>query len=102
VIFDEPTETLDQFGRAQVYKLINKLHKEKKTIIICSSDPYIIKGASAILQLNPKTGASIFTPKQLEKYQQNVMQKRKKFFKERVEAQKLKTQDIKVDKKKLN
>jgi ATP-binding cassette subfamily C protein LapB len=102
VIFDEPTETLDQFGRAQVYKLINKLHKEKKTIIICSTDPYVIKGASAILQLNPKTGASIFTPKQLEKYQQNVMQKRKKFFKERVEAQKLKAQDIKVNKKKLN
>jgi ATP-binding cassette subfamily C protein LapB len=101
-IFDEPTETLDQFGRAQVYKLINKLHKEKKTIIICSTDPYVIKGASAILQLNPKTGASIFTPKQLEKYQQNVMQKRKKFFKERVEAQKLKAQDIKVNKKKLN
>ena len=102
IIFDEPTETLDQLGRAQVYKLINKLHKEKKTIIICSTDPYVIKGASAILQLNPKTGASIFTPKQLEKYQQNVMQKRKNFFKERVEAQKLKAQDIKVNKKKLN
>ena len=102
VIFDEPTETLDQLGRAQMYKLINKLHKEKKTTIICSTDPYVINGASAILNLNPKTGASIFTPKQLAKYQQNVMQKRKKFFKERVEAQKLKDQDIKVNKKKLN
>ena len=102
VVFDEPTETMDQAGSSQVYELINKLHKEKKTIIICSSDPYIIKGATAILHLNPKSGASIFTPQQLTQYQQKVMQKRKKFFKDRTEAQKTKFQDITVNKKKLN
>jgi len=102
VIFDEPTETLDPLGSAQVYQLINKLHQQKKTIIICSTDPYVIKGATAILHLNPKSGASIFTPKQLGEYQQKVMQKRKKFFKDRIEAQKTKVQEIKVNKKKLN
>ena len=102
VVFDEPTETLDQLGSAQVYQLINKLRQEKKTIIICSSDPYIIKGATAILHLNPKSGASIFTPKQLVDYQQSVIQKRKKFFKEKLEAQKKGIQDIKIGKNKLN
>ena len=102
VIFDEPTETMDQAGSSQVYELINKLHKEKKTIIICSSDPYIIKGATAILHLNPKSGASIFTPQQLTQYQQKVMQKRKKFIKDRMKDQQTKVQDIKVNKKKLN
>ena len=102
VIFDEPTETLDQLGSAQVYQLINKLRQEKKTIIICSSDPYIIKGATAILYLNPKSGASIFTPKQLAEYQQNIMQKRKKFYKEKLEAQKKDIQNIKIAKNKLN
>ncbi len=102
VIFDEPTETLDLLGSAQVYQLINKLHQQKKTIIICSADPHIIKGATAILHLNPKSGASIFTPKQLGEYQQKIMQKRKKFFKDRIESQKSKVQEIKANKKKLN
>ncbi|MBO6468511.1 MAG: ATP-binding cassette domain-containing protein [Pelagibacteraceae bacterium] len=102
VIFDEPTETMDQVGSSQMYQLINKLHKEKKTIIICSSDPYIIKGATTILHLNPKSGASIFTPKQLAQYQQKIMQKRKKFIKDKMEANKIKVQDVKINKKKLN
>lgn len=102
VVFDEPTETLDQLGSAQVYQLINKLQQEKKTIIICSSDPYIIKGSTAILYLNPKSGATMFTPKQLAENQQNIMQKRKKFYKEKLESQKKEIQDIKTGKKKLN
>jgi ATP-binding cassette subfamily C protein LapB len=102
VIFDEPTETMDQIGSSQMYQLINKLHEEKKTIIICSSDPYIIKGATAILHLNPKSGASMFTPKQLAQYQEKIMQKRKKFINDRIEAKKIKVQEIKANKKKLN
>ena len=102
VVFDEPTETLDQLGSAQVYQLINKLQQEKKTIIICSSDPYIIKGSTAILYLNPKSGASMFTPKQLAENQQNIMQKRKKFYKEKLEAEKKEIQDFKISNKKLN
>ena len=102
VIFDEPTETLDQVGSALVYQLINRLHQKKKTIIICSSDPYIIKGATAILYLNPKTGASIFTPKQLAAQQNKFMQKRKDFIKNRLAANKEQQQHIPVDKKKLN
>jgi ATP-binding cassette subfamily C protein LapB len=102
VVFDEPTETLDQLGSAQVYQLINKLQQEKKTIIICSSDPYIIKGSTAILYLNPKSGATMFTPKQLAENQQNIMQKRKKFYKEKMEAEKKEIQDIKISNKKLN
>jgi hypothetical protein len=78
------------------------LHQQKKTIIICSTDPHIIKGATAILHLNPKSGASIFTPKQLGEYQQKIMQKRKKFFKDTIEAQKSKVQEIKANKKKIN
>jgi ABC-type Mn2+/Zn2+ transport system ATPase subunit len=93
---------MDQIGSSQMYQLINKLHKEKKTIIICSSDPYVIKGATAILHLNPKSGASMFTPKQLAQYQEKIMQKRKKFINDRMETKKIKVQEIKANKKKLN
>tara|TARA_Y100001970_G_scaffold268825_1_gene360534 strand:- start:214 stop:855 length:642 start_codon:yes stop_codon:yes gene_type:complete len=102
VILDEPTESLDQLGSSQVYKLINKLHKENKTIIICSSDPYIINGASAILNLNPKTGAAIYTPKQLADYQKNIMEKRKKYFRQNMKQNKIQPKDSLNYKKNLN
>ena len=52
VIFDEPTEGLDQEGANLYYKYLNEAMKLKKTIIILSHDKEIIKGADNIINLN--------------------------------------------------
>ena len=54
VLFDEPTEALDQEGRDTVYKLLNQLAQSGKTMVICSNDPYIIKAGHVQLDLNHK------------------------------------------------
>ncbi len=54
VILDEPTDTLDQKGVDAVYTIMNTLARAKKTIIVFSNDPKILKGASVILDLNAK------------------------------------------------
>ncbi len=102
VVLDEPTETLDQIGCSQIYSLINKLNKERKTIIIFSTDPNILRGATAILNLNSKTGASLFTPKQLEEYQKNFINNKKKYLKKKLDLSNKMKSDLKISKKKLN
>lgn len=54
VLFDEPTEALDQQGCDIVYNLLNQLARAGKTMIICSSDPHIIKASQINLNLNNK------------------------------------------------
>jgi len=52
VIVDEPSESMDHAGRKVMYELLGKLHKAGKSIIICSTDPALIKGADWIVDLN--------------------------------------------------
>ena len=54
VIFDEPTEALDEQGRQAVYDILNDMSKEGRTIVICSSDPNIMQAAQFALDLNQK------------------------------------------------
>lgn len=54
VVFDEPTEGLDREGCQRVYAIMNELAKRRRTIIVFSHDPRIIKGARYVLDLNSK------------------------------------------------
>lgn len=54
VILDEPTEGLDAEGSAHVYAMMNALATEGHTIIACSHDAQIIRGAHHLLDLNEK------------------------------------------------
>jgi len=54
VIFDDPTEGLDQEGRQTLYALLLKLSRQGRTLILCSDDPVLLQGASLILDLNEK------------------------------------------------
>ena len=54
VILDEPTEGIDAIGASYVYKIMNKMVRNGKTIIACSHDRDIIRGAHLFLDLNEK------------------------------------------------
>ncbi len=54
VILDEPTDALDEEGVKAIYKIMNDMLKAKKTIVVFSNDPKIIKAASFVLDLNCK------------------------------------------------
>ena len=54
VILDEPTEGLDADGARHVYKVMNDLAGQGHTIIACSHDAQIIRGAHHLLDLNAK------------------------------------------------
>ena len=53
-ILDEPTDGLDKKGVEAVYQVMNHLAKAKKTIIVFSNDPNILKGTGLLLNLNKK------------------------------------------------
>ena len=54
IVFDEPTERLDVDGCQSVYQILNKFSHSRKTIVVCSADPNIVKGAQFVLDLNEK------------------------------------------------
>jgi len=54
VVFDEPTEGLDQEGCAAVYAIMKELAEAGRTIIVVTADPVIVRGARLILDLNAK------------------------------------------------
>ncbi len=54
VIFDEPTESIDEKGRNSIYLLISNLLKNKKTLIIASQDKVLQNQANQIIDLDTK------------------------------------------------
>ena len=54
VVLDEPTESIDDRGRNSIYKLINDLLKNKKTLIIATQDEKILSIADCIVNLDIK------------------------------------------------
>ncbi len=52
VIFDEPTEGLDEAGKQSVISLIDKFKKKNKTIIIATNDQDIINDSDKLVDLN--------------------------------------------------
>lgn len=53
-IFDEPTEGLDQEGAGLVYQALNRAADAGNTLIVCSHDLNILKGADLVLDLTQK------------------------------------------------
>ncbi|MET0015470.1 MAG: ATP-binding cassette domain-containing protein [Sedimenticola sp.] len=54
VIFDEPTEGMDIEGCAMIYRVLNQMVEEKRTIILFSHDKNLLKGAHIYLNLSQK------------------------------------------------
>ena len=53
-ILDEPTEGIDAIGASYVYRIMNEMVRNGKTIIACSHDREIIRGAHLYLDLNER------------------------------------------------
>ncbi len=54
VVLDEPTDALDKKGVEAVYRVMNHLASARKTIVVFTNDPNILKGAAMVLNLNRK------------------------------------------------
>ncbi|MGB0672060.1 MAG: peptidase domain-containing ABC transporter [Rhodospirillales bacterium] len=54
VVFDEPTEGLDDIARKAVYAVLKRLAEDGRTIIALSTDPHLLRAAGTILDLNTK------------------------------------------------
>ena len=52
VVMDEPTEGLDGMGARIFYNFLNVQIKNKKTVLVLSHDPAIIKGADRVIDLD--------------------------------------------------
>ena len=63
VVLDEPTESIDDKGRKSIYKLINDLLKNKKTLIIATQDEKILNIADCIVNLDIKPTPKIIKRK---------------------------------------
>ena len=59
VVLDEPTESIDDRGRTSIYKLINELLRNNKTIIISTQDEQITQLANCIVNLDVKPSPQI-------------------------------------------
>ena len=59
VVLDEPTESIDDRGRASVYKLITELLRNNKTVIISTQDEQITQLANCIVNLDVKPSPQI-------------------------------------------
>ena len=71
IVIDEPTESLDDEGCRAVYRVLATMAEQKRTIIVMSHDPDIVKGPHTRIDLNskPVPMIDIFGQKQLPKPQ---------------------------------
>ena len=67
ILMDEPTEGLDTAGAKLFYSFLNKSISERKTVIVLSHDPAIIRGASTLINLDNKPTPSIHSGPALQK-----------------------------------
>lgn len=74
VVIDEPTESLDAEGARAIYRVLAGMAEQKRTIIVMSHDPDIVKGPHTRLDLNikPVPGIERFGQKQLPKPLQRI------------------------------
>jgi ATP-binding cassette subfamily C protein LapB len=64
-VLDEPTEGIDKTGATHVYGIMNELAQKGKTIIACSHDREIIRGAHHFLDLDEIPKPSIKSVKEI-------------------------------------
>ena len=69
VVIDEPTESLDDEGCRAVYRVLASMAEAKRTIVVMSHDPDIVKGPHTRLNMNikPVPGIERMGQKQLPK-----------------------------------
>ena len=72
IVLDEPTGGLDAEGCQAVYKVMNQLSTQGKTIIACSHDPKIVNVAKFVLDLNHKPVPILVNRTAQEEGQQSV------------------------------
>ncbi|UTR16782.1 ABC transporter ATP-binding protein [Salipaludibacillus sp. LMS25] len=51
ILADEPTGALDQKTSREIMSILNELHKEGKTVIIVTHDPFVANLCSRVIQL---------------------------------------------------
>lgn len=54
VFLDDPTEGLDAAGQAAVARLLNRLLGEGRTLVVASNEPFIIRAADVVVDMNKK------------------------------------------------
>lgn len=54
LFLDDPTEGLDQQGLKSVANLLNKLVIGKRTLVVASNEPFILKAADLVINMNSK------------------------------------------------
>ncbi len=62
VVLDEPTEGLDAEGCSAIAGMLNELTSSGRTLIIMSNDPFILSGASMVLDLDKKPVPQLLKP----------------------------------------
>ena len=67
VIFDEPSESLDEKGRISLYNLITDLLNKNKTIIVATQDENIINKANILLDLDKKPSPRVSSDQKVKK-----------------------------------
>lgn len=60
-ILDEPTEGMDADGRAVVYEAVKRLTQSRRTIVVFSHDPNIVRGANMVIDLDSKPSPRVVT-----------------------------------------
>ena len=61
IFLDDPTEGLDQPGMLAVAKLLNRLVSENRTLVVASNEPFILKAADVVVNMNSKPEPSVET-----------------------------------------
>ena len=64
LIVDEPTEGMDSEGAMAVYNIMNRFSNQNSTVIACSHDPNILKGADWVIDLKKKPSPKMTRLKQ--------------------------------------
>ncbi|MGN7614166.1 ATP-binding cassette domain-containing protein [Magnetococcales bacterium HHB-1] len=54
IIFDEPTESMDQEGARAVYTALNHFLKQERSVLVATQDPLILQAATQVINLNTK------------------------------------------------
>ncbi len=70
IIFDEPTKGIDVAAKSEVSRLIGELSKEKKAILLLSSEPREVLGISDIIFVLTKDGLEGPFPRNCMDYEQ--------------------------------
>ncbi|MGY8926915.1 MAG: HlyD family type I secretion periplasmic adaptor subunit [Flavobacteriales bacterium] len=68
VIFDEPTEGIDEKGKQNLYLILNILKESGRTVIITSKDPYILKAANLVFDLDKQVVNQLNTDQNLKNH----------------------------------